>query len=273
MRIPRWKLWIRIAILCTGGGTPVIASAVIVPSYGLTFFDQGFAEPYPTGVAQSAPGTNVQNSQQLSYSDSFALSSSTGATSTFSGTIDGTQLHAFSATSGLEGNAYNGADEYWFDTFTFLPGTYSVNLVFDGTLTDSVPGDVADLVDSFSFLENGTVVPGLEYSGIVATLYGQNGTSQQQSVQLSFTSATTIVLGELLQIRNDVVVGGGITIDDSDTAYFTVTPLTSGAGFTTASGLTYAPVSSVPEPSSAVPLSAAMALFFLIGRSQRKGVI
>ena len=98
-------------------GTSIVASASSIPSYGLTFFDQGYAEPYPNGVAQSAPGADVVNSQQLSYSDNFALISSTGATSTFSGmiqgnpgTIDATELHAFSATNGVQGNAYNGVD-------------------------------------------------------------------------------------------------------------------------------------------------------------------
>jgi hypothetical protein len=266
----KWTSWIRIAILCAAVGTPTIVSADSTPSYGLTSSEQGDAEQAGF-LGQAVPLTYVENLQQLSYPGyNFALSVGS-TTSTFSGSINDTQLHAFSATSTPGGNAYNGGDEYWFDTFNFLPGTYDVNLVFDGTLTESAP-DIYDLVDTFSFLENGTVIPGLEYSGIVATLYGQNGTAQQQSLQLSFSRPTSIVLGELLQIRNDIGAGS-ITIDDSDTGYFTVTPLTSGAGFTTASGLTYSPVSSVPEPSSVLPLSTAIALLFWIARLQRKRAI
>lgn len=119
--------------------------------------------------------------------------------------------------------------------------TYLVGLVFDGTLTKNVPtSSIGDLVDTFNFLENGTVIPGAQYSGMVATL----APGSQQSLQLSFSSATSITLGGLLQIRNDIgdldsPTATGITIDDSDTAFFTVTPITNGAGFTTASGQSY----------------------------------
>ena len=157
-----------------------------------------------------------------------------------------------------------------------MPGTYDVNLVFDGTLSENVPdGSLFDLVDTFNFLENGTAIPGEDYNGIVATLYGQNGTTQQESLTLTFSETTSMVLGELLQIRNDIgtsdfsTAGGGITIDDSDTGYFTVTPSSPGAGFTTASGQTYSVSSAVPEPATWTLLVAGLGLLGLAARCMR----
>jgi len=238
--------------------TSGLAGSTASPSFGLTFFDQGLACQLGSPCG-SYPGVNVQNSPQLSYSDTFSLSSAS-TTSTFSGSIDGTLLHAFSATSFPSGgtfqgytNAFSNADEYWFDTFNFMPGTYSINLVFDGTVAQNLPlGSLFDLKDAFSLVENGTIVPGNDYDGVVSTLYYPGS---EQSIQLSFSSSTSVTLGGLLQVRNQIgtsdgsQAGGSLTIDDADTAYFTVTPLTDGAALTTASGETYAsaPVAT-PEP-------------------------
>jgi hypothetical protein len=168
--------------------------------------------------------------------------------------------------------AYNGADLYWFDTFTFAPGTYGVNLVFDGTLTENVPtGSSFDIVDNFNFLENGIVRPRLQYSGMVSTL--SPGT--QSLLLLTFFSPTTIQLGGLLQIRNDIgtsdfsTAGGSVAMDNSDTAYFTVTPDSVGAKFSTASGETYSPLSATPEPSSMRWLVASMGVAVWLARRRR----
>ena len=63
--------------------------------------------------------------------------------------------------------------------------TYLVGLVFDGTLTKNVPtSSIGDLVDTFNFLENGTVIPGAQYSGMVATL--APGSQQSSPVVVFF---------------------------------------------------------------------------------------
>lgn len=253
------------AVVLAAIGSSLIASAD-TPPFGLTFFDQGsacqFGAPppdctYASGNLTTETKTDVQNLQQYTYSDNFDLHFSQ-AESTFEGTISDSKLHAFSATTygasaTFQGSAYNGSDEYWFDTFTFSPGTYDLDLVFDGTLTENLQtSSIGDLVDTFSFLENGTVNPGNQYTGIVSTLYSPGS---QRSIQLSFLTKTSTTLGELLQIRNATGDPGsstptGLTIDDSDTGFFTVTPTTDGAGFTTASGLSYSAMTPVPEPGS-----------------------
>jgi len=258
------SLGLSCAVFCAVIGIPATASADISspPAWGLTFFGQGYA---CTSSCDNASGNGINNTddenlQQLSLSNSFALSSAipgSSSTSAFSGSISGTELHAFSATAdtGPLGAGYNGEDEYWFDTFSFSgctlnsPCKATINLVFDGTLTRS-GSSIYDLVDNFQFFENGTVIPGEEYLGNVATLYP----ASTQSVQLTFDSPTSIVLGGLLQIRNYIGFDTSITIDDSDTAYFTVTS-TGGGGFTTASGQTY---SVTPEPGYWALLSVAI---------------
>ena len=49
------------AVFLAGVGMPKTLSAT---AYGLTFFDQG-STSQSAGTAQNAPGTNVQNLQQL----------------------------------------------------------------------------------------------------------------------------------------------------------------------------------------------------------------
>ena len=73
---------------------------------------------------------------------------------------------------------------------------------------------------------------------------------------LTLVGGTTVQLGEMLWSRSSVgteVTSQSAVFDASDTGFFTLAPLTPGASFTTASGLTYASspdVSAVPEPST-----------------------
>ncbi len=270
----RWRAPHALALLCGVGVfamwmKPLAARAA--PLYGISFADQG-------GVGgDSAPGVNVSNLPQLSYSDSFNLTSNSGTISQFSGTINDGALHASSATTWLPnlGGGGNGADLYAFDTFHISgpanqSGDFQVTLNFDGSARlygsdQYVEYGYADYVNSLSLFENGSVAFGGPYIGKVAELdhypdaYNNfNSDSPEDAtmtVDLTLESGTSVVLGDLLQIRNYSVdlhegTGGGITMDDLDTGFFTVTPMTDGFSFTAASGMAYNADPDLPEPAS-----------------------
>jgi len=189
-------------LMCVG-----IADSSYAGTFGLTFFDQGYA-----GGAN--PTIDVQNLPQLSYSDSFSTSGVTGSAA-FSGSISGGLLRAYSFTSNPDyGEAYSNADLYVFDTFhiagpTGSTGRFTFNMVFDGTVAETGTGQ-AGLSDGYNLLANGTVIPGIEYSGIVNAIYKVPGSASHESssVTLDLSAGTSVVIGELLQIRNDEVGEG-----------------------------------------------------------------
>jgi hypothetical protein len=108
---------IKLTVFCAAIAVPILAAAgSIQQPYGLTFVDFG-----STG-SLSAPGTNIQNAQQTSASDSFDLNQG-GGISNFSASISDAQIHLYSQTvAGPPAGCCfveAGADLYWFDTFTF----------------------------------------------------------------------------------------------------------------------------------------------------------
>ena len=62
------------------------------------------------------------------------------------------------------------------------------------------------------------------------------------------------------------------TFDASDTGFFTLTPITPGAGFTTASGLTYAASPDVPEPATWMMLILGVAMIGFAARRRSEGM-
>ena len=239
-----------IALLLITGICPR-SSLAATPLYGITYLDQGYC-----GVT----GVEIQNSRRLSYNHSFDATGANGQVCALHGTIRNGKLYGYAeavTASSYDSSAYAGLDAYFFDTFSITgpageSGQFNVAMTFNGTDDNTCSGGctVGDLVDSFSLLQNGIVIPGIQYSGIIATIYKSPGAKAHQTITVTITldAGSTVVLGELLQLRDVVVnegAGGQITLSGShnqqQTAFFTVTPVTSGFSFTTASGLTYAP--------------------------------
>ncbi len=128
------------------------------------------------------------------------------------------------------------------------PGNRVLEAAPNGSEFD--PGD--DYVNVAQLYENGIVDPGQEYAGGVFLDPLNKGVGnayyQSESTVLTLPAGSSTTLGELLQIRteigNEFGVGGTLTLDDSNTSFITITPLTPGFSFTTASGLSYVPEAS-----------------------------
>ena len=242
-------------------------------SWALPFLTRVVARP-----AQAAlPGpNNVQNVSLLSDSDNFSLSSPNGAAATFTGSIANGALHGYSQImtgSSFDGNAYVGLDAYFYDNFHITgpsgqSGVFQISMNFDGSGVVTGGAALGDYVNNYDLLENGTVIPGIQYSGIIGTLsipYGSANTHLTTTVNLTLAAGSTVLLGQMLQMRSVLQnegTSGTLTLDDSNTGYFTVTPLTQGFGFSTASGFAYDGLTAVPEPSSFSILSTIMLAAF-----------
>jgi hypothetical protein len=230
-------------------GRSVINAQSAPPLFGLTFYDHGIAQ------GQRSQGVDVLNLPQSSYSDAFSLKNYGGALSIFQGSISGGTLRALSDTT----FPYAGSsiladtDEYFFDTFTISgpagqSGQFQVDLTFDGTVTGTnleiEEKDEYGLLNTFNLLENGTVIPGIEYAGIVLGMDKGIGDPfhQTNSVVLNLSSGSTVVIGELLQMENLLYTAETgpeqLSIDDEN-SFIKVTALTAGFAFSTASGLNY----------------------------------
>jgi hypothetical protein len=253
------------------------ALGVSAPLYGVTLWDQGSAPPV------SSPGVDVQNLQQLSYSDSFSLTS-TGGTSVLSGSIDNGALHAYAQASSSNGSeVYANLAEYFYDTFTAVgpagqTGQFLINMTFTASETETNEYYGSELYNELTLVENGTIVPAQQtYQGGIQAI-NVNAVSpptQTNSAIVYIQSGSSVTLGDLLQITDQVVgYGGGYTstatMNDSDTGFFTVTPVTPGFSFTTASGLTYSgdpdAVTATPEPATMLLMGAGLIGVGVAGR-------
>ena len=255
-----------IALVAAGIMLFALPGRALAGPFGLSLFSAEFADAVSEYGGNGWSG--VLNLPSLAYSIGPTTTTSGTASSTFYGSISSSPtnmgLHAYSAaslTSG-PGNAESGANLYWFDTFTFKPGSYDLSLVFNGTLTTFASASDVSVIggpDTLNIVENGVVDPTL---GNVSGTYPLNFTGFTVGTDLTipslfvFTVPTTLELGELMTIRNYLSTdaftpgGGSVVLSALDTGYFTITGTTPGAGFTTASGLTYSgsPDAAVPEP-------------------------
>ena len=191
-------------------------------------------------------------------------------------------LHGAASASYVGG--YGGSAEAEFDLYTYdtfhIGGPAGAHEQFQYTLTlngsastetDGYPGATAaygalSLTADSYWLEPGAVVPfpasscyagsGVDGNpcGIIATasLYPTSPTSQAATGTLTLVGGSTVQFGEYLWARvfTSQATSSSAVFDAADTGYFTLTPLTAGASFTTGSGLTYSasPDGAVPEP-------------------------
>jgi hypothetical protein len=235
-------------VVCLAAGA-VAQEVQATPPYGLSYYDQ----------VLTITGVEVQNLKKHNYSHQISASDTFGDTATLEGSISNGKLHGHAKTVVGEHSSYAGMDAYFFDTFYITgPAGQTEQFQIDMTFTGSVatnckpeysPGlyCLGGGLNTFTLFENGVVIPTLEYEGKQATIYKLPGSPNDQtaSVALPFEAGTSVVLGELLQFRNiaeNEGATGYVTFghDGEETAYFTVTPLTPGFAFTTASGLPYA---------------------------------
>ncbi|HXS98784.1 MAG TPA: PEP-CTERM sorting domain-containing protein [Candidatus Limnocylindrales bacterium] len=95
-----------------------------------------------------------------------------------------------------------------------------------------------------------------------ATLSGTLTFSAGQKIQLGLYLFARTGSYNILGPANDLQT----EFDAGNTAYFTLTPVTNGAGFTTASGLNYSSAPTVPEPSSIAAVVTGLAALRALAR-------
>lgn len=202
---------------------------------------------------------------------------------------DNLGLHGFATASASDPTHYGSTgasadfDLYAWDTFEIGGATgaaeqFQYTLTLDGrAFASSTPDSTAygyyQLLADSSWTSFGTVSPyvncnyGVEANGnpcsLIATLdlsalNPSTQGSQTLSGILTLIGGTTIQLGQFLDARvsasNEYADSSTASFDASNTGWLTLTPITPGASFTTASGLSYAlspdAVGPVPEPST-----------------------
>jgi hypothetical protein len=251
--------------------------------FGISYWDQGI-----TGW-QSEETPFLRNLQQTSYSNAFNLTDGYGEFSQMSASIANGGLHVYSSVSvpaaPLGGaGAYNGVNEYWWDTLRFSQaGVVRISVTLDGGVSGSANPALSLALNQAQFSEGGnefcddSSCPDSQYLPL-ATVNPNLTTTFLLSVD-----AGDHAFGEFLQVRNEVQSpacgtddagyrGCSQIIDDSTTAFFTVTPVTPGLTFTSASGFSYAgdpDQAQVPEPASILLVGAGL-LSGIIWRGKRK---
>jgi hypothetical protein len=197
-------------------------------------------------------------------------------------------LHGF-ADAALNGAQYEQAgafdqfDLYAFDTF-YIGGPagsfedFQYSLTLDGTTSTTMTLGNADATRAYgalelfsdaNWVEAGVVAPFSScHENFYGNYYESNGNpcgmlayldpqgDQTLTGIITLAAGSAVQLGEMLSARAYVSqeTTGSAIFDASNTGFFTLTPITPGASFTTASGLTYAEFpdmpSGVPEPST-----------------------
>lgn len=244
----------------------------------------GFASAIEAGV--SAP-VIVLNSPSSTYNADQTFSGALGSDSVGVNISPGggnVGLHGLATSDGVNTGA--AFDLYWYDQFN-ITGTgaetfqYTLNLNGTASLIGDPPTDIGfsyasgglTLYANSSYQTWGSVTntSGCYYysgcgAGIINSIYiNAKSTPSGSTVtgDLTLYGGSSIELGLYLWARTAAYNYFGedpgsanilAEVNAADTGWFTLTPITPGAGFTTASGLTYAnsPDVATPEPAYSV---------------------
>jgi len=224
----------------TTGGASAALSISATPNNGNMGLHGSASAALDTGSQFEDPGAQAEAAFDLYAYDTFYIGGAQGAVEQFQYalTLDG---NAKGYTDGVADPSlsYGGlglfSNSNWTDFGSVSPFS---SCDYTGSGYAAADGNPCGRVGSIDLNIN---------SPASQTLYGI----------LTLVGGTTVQLGELLWARPSV--GEGVTsqsaaFDASNTGFFTLTPITPGASFTTASGLTYAQspdlVGAVPEPST-----------------------
>jgi hypothetical protein len=223
----------------------------------------------------------VSTSPSLTYSNNqSAVDGGTGSVNVSISSGNGNvALHGSATSDAPSGSQANAAfDLYWYDQLNITgtgPETFQYTLTLDGsaglnpsTAAESGISGGLSIYTNASYQTWGTITddPGfcgftcgaIPFSGIGSSNNTFNGSTVTGDV--TFLGGQSIELGLYLWARTGAYnfdTGSNNILAEfnaSDTGYFTLTPITPGAGFTTASGLTYAanPDVATPEPAYTV---------------------
>jgi hypothetical protein len=157
------------------------------------------------------------------------------------------KVSAFASAIGADTLPLSEVGVEWFDTIIPKdPKAKQVTLKFTLSLFDTINKD-------------GKVAPGITegiaFNGInVHLLKLQDDFSNPLAVRTISTTAT-LTVGVPFEVLGAVSltavqINGSMTVDARDTAAFHLDPVTPGAGYTTASGVSYLSTAAVPEPAS-----------------------
>ncbi|HUO12623.1 MAG TPA: hypothetical protein VMU37_07695 [Caulobacteraceae bacterium] len=210
--------------------------------------DSNTGSIYEAGLASSG--------FDLDATDTFYIGGSTGGSEQFEYTL---YLNGSSTTSSDPAPPYGYAAAYgglglYANTYWNGAGELPADAVCSASYPAYYEGNQCGLINSVQLPSGGN---GGTVSGVV-----------------TFVGGSTVSLSEYLWGRAGVEedLSGSADFNALDTGYFTLTPITPGASFTTASGLTYAasPDAGIPELSTWALLVAGAA-FVGVGLRMRRG--
>ncbi|HEV2448501.1 MAG TPA: PEP-CTERM sorting domain-containing protein [Candidatus Sulfopaludibacter sp.] len=237
----------------------------------------------------------------LSFTTGIRQASATGAVlgadASSSATAGFGALHASAdagaSTAALESVGSAEAKAGWVDLFTITSKTLGFGAPVDFRATAVLEGTVSSAPAGKGQTSSAAAVFELTFGGIsvgfgcpdAISLCGANAvTNFAESVNDKFSGSKlpstktfdlpTFVGDQLffegvLAVNAAAVTAGKAAADFSDTGFVTFESLTPDASFTTASGATYAPVSTVPEPSTIGLVSVGLAIAFPLFRRRR----